>query len=108
MIELGPHAIARTGQGLTDAGLVPTGRGMAFERGRVGSGTESTALAGHDDDPDIRIVLGVGEHGSIFGVHPTGPGVEPVRAIERDRRDRSAHRIFGRMQFHRPNVPGWQ
>ena len=52
----------------------------------VGAGAESPAVAGHDQNPDVVVVLGFVICGAQFGDHVRAERVECVRAIERDRR----------------------
>ena len=86
-LELGQRAAA--GQALL--GLArPVGGGAGADRlqaAHVGAGAEAAARTGQDDGPD----LGVGA-GRVHGVlevemHLAGPGIEPVRPVQRDRAD---------------------
>ena len=64
---------------------------VAVEGAGIGAGAESPSLAGDHDDPDVVGPFGLFERPAVLGVHPPGPGIEPVGPVEGDGGDPLAH-----------------
>ena len=78
------------GSAASSAGGVrlPAALGDGLQVVQVGAGAEAAARAGHDDADDPRVVLGRGQRVLHLGAHARGPGVQRLRTVQRDGRDR--------------------
>jgi len=61
--------------------------GHSAKQRHVRAGAESPAGTGQNDDPYLAVPFGFLHRGADFFLHDGGPGVELVRAMQRDRRD---------------------
>ena len=60
---------------------------MTGKRITVGPHTERPALPCYDDAADIRVGLGPVDQRPVLVVHPPGPGIVAVRAVQPDNGD---------------------
>ncbi len=98
-IELRSDAIAGCGDVLGQSGVVRAAGHMTLERPGVGTGAEAAAGPRDHNDPDPGVRRSARQQREIFGVHPTGPGIEPVRPVQGDGGDAGHHLVAGDLEF---------
>ncbi len=84
-------AAARASDIGRQAGVVAALGRVTSQRLGVAAHTERRRSAGNDDCAQVGSVLEIGHHRPVFGVHPAGPRIVPVRAIEPHGGDRAVH-----------------
>lgn len=100
VVELAPHPVAGGGQLLPHAIVVAAGRHVALQRPEVGPRAEAPTGSGHHHHPDRRVGFGLRQAPAVLGVHPAGPGVEPLGAIQSDRRDTVGDLVADYVELH--------
>ena len=109
VVVLRPHAVARPGQLRRRR---PRGRTRRGRRGPRAAAVSAPAqkprpVAGHDDRPHRGVVGGLRQHPPVLGVHATGPRVQPLGPVQRDRGDAVVvDRVADDLQLHRATPAG--
>jgi hypothetical protein len=85
----------RLALGVARTGAAVEGRAA---RRQVGAGAEGAAGAGDDDDANVVVAIGLVEQRRELAPHPRVVGVEPVRAVERDRGDAAVDVVAGGLE----------
>ena len=104
VVELGLHAVARVGPIDREPGVVRPALGVGGEGIAVAADAERRRRAGDHDRPHVAVGLELGQDPAVLGVHPAGPRVVPVRAVQPHRGDVAVDLEPGRLQLHRRSV----